>query len=111
MMALTTFLVSELEAAMRSEPVSVARARPEWKERVDPGVFQGECGGRSCGFRAVDFVNQIFEHSWRCDIPIRNHSRISCQPSGSSLHQSRVTWLEVEFGVVERCPVELVIFC
>ena len=92
---------------MRSEPVSAARARPEWKERVATrgGCFRVNGVGRSCGFRAVDFVNQIFEHGFQMSwflakiFQVRNHSRRSCQPSGSSLHQSRVTWLEVEFGL------------
>ena len=109
-----------LEAAMRSEPrepVSVSRARPEWKDRQTPGCFRVNVGVDPVAFgqwilsiRSLNMVSRC--HVFAKDIPIRNHSRISCQPSGSSLHQSRVTWLEVEFGLggVEQCPVELVIF-
>ena len=32
------------EAAMRSEPVSVSRARPEWKERATRGCFRVNVG-------------------------------------------------------------------
>ena len=54
------------EAAMRSEPVSVARARPEWKERVDPGwSFRVNVGVDPVVNVAVDFVNQIFEHGFQ----------------------------------------------
>ena len=79
--------------------------------RVNVGVDPVAFGQWILSIRSLNMVSRC--HVFAKDIPIRNHSRISCQPSGSSLHQSRVTRLEVEFGLggVEQCPVELVIFC